>query len=642
MLEAMLSGSILILAVLLIRALGGDRLPRRLRYGLWGLVLLRLLLPVSLPESGLSVWNAVPRQETRAARTVPVDTVQYDRLPATVPVADGAQTAGGTAQTGSPARIAAADALHILWFTGSVAVGGWFVVQNLVCAHGLRKRRMPYETDLETDGLPVYVAGGLPSPCLFGLLRPAIYLTPAAAADPETVRFVLAHERTHARHLDHFWPVLRGLALALYWWNPLVWLAAYLSRADCELACDEAVLRELGEENRLAYGRALVGLVAESRAPSGVLRAATTMTGSKKDIKTRLRLIVQNPKPVLPVLLAALACAALAAGCTFTAAKTEGEPLVSAPEPAASAPVEVVEAGEDDGIPASSWAADSLEGAIESMILTENRDKFPEGDFACASYVTLAIKEGERYDEERGEAVETVTVYAMVLYRVFDCPGSGVTTELIDAGGCHGPAVLYLDVRNGWYSPNHYWVPRDGSYYKPDVEKVFGELGDDAIVADALDTQKYSQYQMQRCYAQAVEACAVDTDGAIGRLFETIASEPAMSSAPGDYMAAHDVEHRELLYYGDYTLRYIFQRFLAGGETGLEGHLMRIVMDELCPEGQLRLYAATGQEYFDEWRKMAEQTRNEMGLDAMREQLPGMWLLLTMPEYEDLRTHPVE
>ena len=69
---------------------------------------------------------------------------------------------------------------------------------------------------------------------------------------------MLTHELTHYRHLDHLWSVLRGVALAVHWWNPLVWLAAACSRRDGELACDEGALRRLGDNERIPYGEALL------------------------------------------------------------------------------------------------------------------------------------------------------------------------------------------------------------------------------------------------------------------------------------------------------------------------------------------------------------------------------------------------
>lgn len=117
-------------------------------------------------------------------------------------------------------------------------------------------------------------------------------------------------------------------------------------------------------------------------------------------------------------------------------------------------------------------------------------------------------------------------------------------------------------------------------------------------------------------------------------LFAAIASSPADASFPGAYLAAHPEEHQALLDGGQETLRYIFTQFLAGGQTGLEGHLMRLVLDELAPEAQLKLLADTGQEYFDAWRKAAEGVLDEHGAEWMQTNQPAMWLMLQMSQAE--------
>src|SRR5699024_6588497 len=136
------------------------------------------------------------------------------------------------------------------------------------------------EADISTR---VYVTGAIQSPCLFGVPFPAIYIPAAVAEDEQALRHVLAHEQAHRRHADHLWTALRGLCLVLHWYNPLVWRAAVLSRRDGELACDEAAVRMLGESQRAAYGRTLVGLAEQH---SGLLRCATSMSGS--DLKERI------------------------------------------------------------------------------------------------------------------------------------------------------------------------------------------------------------------------------------------------------------------------------------------------------------------------------------------------------------------
>ena len=117
-------------------------------------------------------------------------------------------------------------------------------------------------------------------------------------------------------------------------------------------------------------------------------------------------------------------------------------------------------------------------------------------------------------------------------------------------------------------------------------------------------------------------------------LFAAIASSPAEASFPGAYLTAHPEEHQALLDGGRDTLHYIFTQFLAGGQTGLEGHLMRLVLDELAPEAQLKLAADTGQEYFDAWQETAEGALAEHGAEWMEEKQPAMWLMLQMSQAE--------
>lgn len=109
-----------------------------------------------------------------------------------------------------------------------------------------------------------------------------------------------------------------------------------------------------------------------------------------------------------------------------------------------------------------------------------------------------------------------------------------------------------------------------------------------------------------------------------------IESSPATSSRPADYIDAHPIEYRELTYYGSYTLQYVFSQFLEGGQTGLRGHLMRSVLDDLAPEAQLRLYAETGQEYFDEWKAGAIRISEQHDMEWIKENQPAIWLLLQM------------
>ncbi len=325
--ELLITSSVLIGVLTAVRFLFRRRISRRLQYALWALVLARLLLPVPLPQASFSVMNGAE------ALTARLETVQT--VPA-VPVSSAAPAPGAyrpapvqmppvQAAPEAPARaLSAGEVLRILWLAGIAVTAACFLASNLRLARRLRRNRTRIDTDCP---LPVYVSGAVVSPCLFGLIRPAVYVTPKAAASPERLRHVLTHELCHYRHGDHVWSVLRCVCLTVYWFDPLVWLAAALSKADSELACDEAAIRALGEAHRLAYGRTLVDMIAVERPATGMLCAATAMVSGRRSLRGRVNRIARHPKAFLSAALAAVLMAAVVAGCTFTAATEPPAPM---------------------------------------------------------------------------------------------------------------------------------------------------------------------------------------------------------------------------------------------------------------------------------------------------------------------------
>jgi len=269
------------------------------------------------------------------------------------------------------------------------------------------------------------------------------------------------------------------------------------------------------------------------------------------------------------------------------------------------------------------WAepkADELHAAIINAIQGKNKSGKQDGQFDCASFVIL--KQEELCIDSDPPTPMQVTVYGMALHQGYGF--SGHTFQEVE--GSHIPTAITFDVIDGKYVLKEYWTPRDGSYYVQDIRDKFPN----EVENDALDTQKYILAQKQECYKQAVQYGNIDTDYAIEYLFEVIESSPLESSRPQDYIAAHPIEYRELTYYGDYTLKYIFTKFLEGEQTGLRGQLMRSMLDELAPEAQLRLYAETGQAYFDEWKAGAIRVSEQHDMDWIKEKQPAMYLFLQM------------
>ena len=331
------SSSVLILVVIALRYVLRGKLSLRMQYALWLLVLVRLLVPVSFGASDLSVMNAVPER----APTVQQGTYKQDIIGERNDAPANAGTVGIPAQSMNEAAppdlvqnvttatvtaptVEKTDWARIaktVWLAGAAALGLVFLAVNLRFGKKLRRSRERVE---ETDAcLPVYESGETDTPCLFGVAKPSIYVTPDTRTEAETLRYALAHEQTHYRHGDNLWAVLRGVCLALHWYNPLVWWAAELSRRDAELACDEATIRRIGESERAAYGRTLIRMTCEKR--PALLVTATMMTDSGKGLKERISLLVKKPKTAAYTAVAVLLIAGLSVACTFTGGRENAE-----------------------------------------------------------------------------------------------------------------------------------------------------------------------------------------------------------------------------------------------------------------------------------------------------------------------------
>ena len=333
--EWAVSGSVLILIVLGLGAFLKGKLSCRVRYALWGVVLVRLLLPFQLPlslpmSSAQAVPDAPDAWETTYVPVFPGQTQNIDDAhPYYQDLEPGYEGPGpwsqgyversedGETVTTYLDCFTQAEILQLIWGVGVLAALLLILVPNVRFALRLEKMRKTLE--IPDCPLPVYETEGLPSPCLFGLFHPAIYLTAEAAELSEGERrHVLAHELTHYHHKDHIWAALRCLCLALHWYNPLVWLAVLCSKRDGELACDEGTVERLGEAERIPYGRTLVGLVARrSLRPGDLVSCSTAMTGGKTTIQQRIALLVKKPETKRTALFLALSLAALAVVFTF-------------------------------------------------------------------------------------------------------------------------------------------------------------------------------------------------------------------------------------------------------------------------------------------------------------------------------------
>lgn len=304
MIETIITSSILIVLVALCRIALRGRVSRRLQYALWLIVLIRLLWPFGMIGSPVSVLNVIPTTQTVAVQPTEISVPTDITLP---------QEAGPLQPGPNTQSMSKSFPWKTLWLTGSLLMIAWFSYSNLKLALRLRRSRTLHRTGSK---LPVYLSRVAPSPCLFGLVHPAIYLSPDVVLGTVQEKHAIEHEMTHYQQKDQWWSLLRGLALCLHWFNPLVWLAASLSIRDGELACDEITMQRLGESERPAYGRTLIELTQEKR--PDLLGLATTMTGTRSAIHERIHSLTKKTAFSKTAIVAVMLLSLLIVSCTFT------------------------------------------------------------------------------------------------------------------------------------------------------------------------------------------------------------------------------------------------------------------------------------------------------------------------------------
>lgn len=447
MTEVLVSSTVLILALAALRWLLRGKIDPRLQYALWLLAALRLLLPVPLVSSPVSVMNAAADVPAAVQRlTAPEDR----RAPQPAAEAAPAQPAAAAEpQAQTKEKLPVRTILKTAWLAGAAILAIVMLAQNLAFLRKLRRVRQPLAC--AESPIPVWLVPGLPSPCLAGLFRPEIYLTPEAAADPATLGFVLRHELAHFRAKDQLWSLVRLVCQCVYWFDPFVWLAAALARRDCELACDARVLRGLDGESRAAYGRALLGLVTAKPGGGQLLSGATTMQLGQKSLKERITLIAKKPKMAAYTLVfVLLLCLALAA-CTFTGASAQPEPEPEtaqpemqpqpAPEPEPTANTEAPQPVEDDPEASFQMTFPMLDYASFQRYLAEHPETLADGWEHIRINEAGFDDDGTSIETKQGDQVLAIDAeYGILLVRV---TGEGYRGVL---AVCRYPELLRLEM----------------------------------------------------------------------------------------------------------------------------------------------------------------------------------------------------
>ena len=280
------NASIVIMIVLAMRLLL-KKAPKMFSYVLWSVVLIRLILPISFE----SPFSLMPTQANPISKEI---------LYATVPVVDtGITSINNVVNAALPAAtpIASVNPLQIWVFIGSLiwAFGIFIMLLYSFITYLKLKKRLVNARHYRDN---IYLVEALSTPFVMGVFHPQIYL-PSNLSDQERT-LILHHEQTHIRRLDPLFKIIGFFALCLHWFNPLVWASFFSSNSDREMACDEAVIKQMGHEVKKEYSSSLLSLTTGRQ-----LLGATPLAFGEGDTKKRVKNVLQYKSPKFWVLVLA-------------------------------------------------------------------------------------------------------------------------------------------------------------------------------------------------------------------------------------------------------------------------------------------------------------------------------------------------
>ncbi len=331
-----ITGAVIAAAVLLLRPML-KRAPRALVCALWLLVGLRLLVPFTF-ESPLSLMPASDTVTESSDGSISVNTgigfinsalstpqtppqsiilPEGFTPPADIP--DSGEPSNGTvtipeAEEGNESKrsVSAVDIAAIVWASGTVLMVIYAAVSYL------RIRLRVRESVKVEKG--IFICDRIDSPFILGVIRPRIYM-PSDTPEGDTP-YIISHERAHLKRLDHLWKPLGFLLLSLHWFNPVMWISYIMLCRDIELACDEKVIRAMGEEAKKPYSDALISASSPRR-----LISACPLAFGEIGVKRRIRAVLSYKKPTLWIIIAAVLALCIVAACFLTSRKAdENEP----------------------------------------------------------------------------------------------------------------------------------------------------------------------------------------------------------------------------------------------------------------------------------------------------------------------------
>ena len=307
LLNLSISASWLVLAVLVLR-LVSKRSPKWMNVLLWGIVALRLVLPFSI-ESALSL---IP-----SAETVSPAAVQFDPAPT---ITSGVSVIDNAVNPSLSEHFSAVPTASVnpLYVWTEIAGWVWLIGLGAMLLYALvsylrLRRRVSVSLPIQDH---IYLCDAISSPFILGVVKPHIYLP--SGLDEVQRQNVLSHERAHLARRDHWWKPLGFALLAVYWFNPVLWLAYTLLCRDIELACDERVIRTMDESAVKTYSTVLLACSMPRKAV-----ITCPLAFGEVGVKERVRNALHYKKPAFWVVAASVAVCVVVAVCFLTNPPTD-------------------------------------------------------------------------------------------------------------------------------------------------------------------------------------------------------------------------------------------------------------------------------------------------------------------------------
>ena len=297
-----LTASVVIVFVICVRQFL-KRAPKIFSYALWGIVLLRLLVPISI-ESPVSF---VPERTEFSSMVEMNEVLPEIAFETPQDRSDSEWDRENTPAGAPPAQegivLTAQTYLTFVWLFGIALM----LLYSLVSYWKLRRKLKVVAAYRKG----IFTADDIGSPFVMGIFRPAIYLP--GSLDPWERTFIIAHEQHHIRRGDHIFKALAFLALTIHWFNPFVWVAFVLASRDMEMSCDEAVIRKYGEDVRADYSAALLNLATGRRLFTG-----TPLAFGEGNPTGRVHNLAKWKKPKRWIILVCVILCVVLAVCLLT------------------------------------------------------------------------------------------------------------------------------------------------------------------------------------------------------------------------------------------------------------------------------------------------------------------------------------